>query len=57
MLSVAVEDPQCDAFVKTLVNYDVQNFVEHQQTLEEYFMHFYRSDRQFGGIEHGKKRK
>lgn len=54
MLSVAAENPQCDKLIKTLVQFDVVHFVEHNQTLEDYFMNFYKSDRTFGGIAHGK---
>lgn len=54
MLSVAAENPQCDKLIKTLVQFDVVHFVEHNQTLEDYFMNFYRNDRTFGGIAHGK---
>lgn len=50
-VEIAVEDPECSRMVKTLTKYPVANFVEHQQTLEEYFMHFYKSDRSFGGIQ------
>lgn len=54
MLSVAAENPQCDKLIKTLMQFDVVHFVEHNQTLEDYFMNFYKSDRTFGGIAHGK---
>lgn len=57
MVSAAVDDALCDRFVKTIVKYQVVNFVEHQQTLEEYFMHFYKSDRSFGGITHEKRKR
>lgn len=56
-VSAAVDDDQCDRFVKTIVKYSVKNFVEHQQTLEEYFMHFYKSGRSFGGITNGKSKR
>ena len=56
MLAIACEDDHADHFVKTLIRYRIKNLVEHQQTLEEYFMHFYKSDRTFGGIENGKRK-
>lgn len=55
-VAAAVDDAQCDQFVKTIVRYKVANFVEHQQTLEEYFMHFYKSDRNFGGLSNEKRK-
>lgn len=56
-VAAAVDDALCDRFVKTIVKYKVANFVEHQQTLEEYFMHFYKSDRSFGGISNEKRKR
>lgn len=49
-VEIAVDDQQADAMIKTLVKYNVTNLVEHQQTLEEYFMNFYKSERTFGGL-------
>ena len=54
-LSAAIDDAQCDRFIKCIVKYKVKHFVEHQQTLEDYFMHFYKSDRSFGGITNAKR--
>lgn len=56
-VSAAVDDSRSDAFIKCIVNYKVQNFVENPQTLEDYFMHFYKSDRSFGGIKNGKRKR
>lgn len=50
MLALVVEDAQTNQFVQTIAHYEIMKMVEHQQTLEEYFMHFYKSDRTFGGI-------
>lgn len=49
-LVLVVEDAQTNQFVRAVVNYEIEALVEHQQTLEEYFMHFYKSNRTFGGI-------
>ncbi len=49
-VEIAADDSKCDGLVKALTKYNVLNFVEHQQTLEEYFMNFYKSDKKFGGI-------
>ena len=56
-VSAAVDDSQCDRFIRSIVKYKVQNFVENQQTLEDYFMHFYKSDRSFGGIANAKRKR
>lgn len=50
MLAMVVEDRQTNQFVQASSGYKITKMVEHQQTLEEYFMHFYKSDRTFGGI-------
>ncbi|MDE6598011.1 MAG: ABC transporter ATP-binding protein [Clostridia bacterium] len=52
-VEIAAPEELCDKMVKTLTNYKVENLVEHQQTLEEYFMHFYKSERTFGGLNNG----
>lgn len=54
--AVAVENPQCDHFIKTIASYKVAFFSERQQTLEDYFMHFYKNDRTFGGVANGKRK-
>ncbi len=56
VVEVAAERMECDQLIKRLIRFDVKKFVEHQQTLEEYFMQFYKSDRRFGGIDDGKRR-
>lgn len=53
-LSLVAEDDLTNQFVKAVSGYEIRHLVEHQQTLEEYFMHFYKSDRTFGGISNGK---
>ena len=53
-VSLVVEDSQTNTFIMAITKYDVSNFVEHQQTLEEYFMHFYKSERTFGCITNGR---
>ncbi len=55
-LEVAAEGESCDRLIKRLICYDVKKFVEHQQTLEGYFMQFYKSDKRFGGINDEKRR-
>lgn len=50
MLSLVVENEQTNRFVQSAIRYHIAKMIKHQQTLEEYFMHFYKSDRTFGGI-------
>lgn len=50
-VEVAAENEACGSLLKTLAKYDVEKLTEHKQTLEEYFMHFYKSERKFGGLD------
>lgn len=49
-ISVICENDKCDKLIKTLMNYRVLMFIEDSQTLEDYFMHFYKSNHSFGGL-------
>ena len=53
-LSVAVPDEQTNAFIRAAAACKPATLVERQQTLEDYFMHFYKSDKTFGGVNRGK---
>lgn len=50
MVGVGVDDGKINELVKDLRNYKVLNFIEHKQTLEDYFMHFYKSEKSFEGV-------
>lgn len=54
---IIMEDAAVNKFLRIIVNYNVECFVENPVTLEEYFMHFYKNDRQFGGVTNGKSHK
>ncbi|MDR0944589.1 MAG: ABC transporter ATP-binding protein [Bifidobacteriaceae bacterium] len=43
-------DAQTQRFLDVIGGYRLTGFQEHAQTLEQYFMHFYKSDRTFEGI-------
>lgn len=47
MLGICIDDKSINDFFNEIKKYDVLNFVEHQQTLEDYFMQFYKSDKKF----------
>ena len=49
-VSVGVENDMTNTFIRELSNYQLLSFTQHQQTLEDYFMHFYKSDKTFEGI-------
>ena len=49
-LSVVVEDELFKTFLSAIVKYELTGFDETTPTLESYFMHFYKSDKKFGGI-------
>ncbi len=54
-ISVICENDKCDKLIKTLMNYKVLMFIEDSQTLEDYFMHFYKNEHSFGGLSKRKK--
>lgn len=52
-VDIVMEDADVNQFLDVIVNYHVASFVENPVTLEEYFMHFYKNDRKFGGVTNG----
>ena len=48
--SVVVDDRDINSFIAAIRRFRIKAFSEHSVTLEEYFMHFYKNDRKFGGI-------
>lgn len=49
-LAVYLKPGQTNEFIRIVSKYPLKKLIEHPWTLEEYFMHFYKSDRKFGGI-------
>lgn len=49
-VQVAVNDKMINNLVSTLARYDVREFIENKYTLEDYFMHFYKEEKTFGGV-------
>ena len=48
--SVIVDDKDINRFVRLIRDFSIKGFSEHSVTLEEYFMHFYKNNRSFGGV-------
>ena len=48
--SVVVDDEDINSFIAAVKRFRIRSFAEHSVTLEEYFMHFYKNDRKFGGV-------
>lgn len=48
--SVIVDDEDINKFVSFIKDKKLRFFDEHSVTLEEYFMHYYKTDKRFGGI-------
>lgn len=53
-INIIMEDADVNKFLAVIVRYNVANFVENPVTLEDYFMHFYKNDKTFGGVTNGK---
>lgn len=49
-VQVAVNDKLINELIKVIAKYDVEEFIENKYTLEDYFMHFYKEDKDFGGV-------
>ena len=56
-VEIVMEDSEMNRFLAVIVNYNVVGFMENRVTLEDYFMHFYKNDRKFGGVTIGKNHK
>lgn len=56
-VDIVMEDADVNKFLAAIVNYNVVDFIENRVTLEDYFMHFYKNDRKFGGVAIGKNHK
>lgn len=48
--SVSVNDEDTNRFIAEASKYNIKSFEEHSVSLEEYFMHFYKNDKTFGGV-------
>ena len=50
-LSLLISLEDSNQLIRTLKKYEIKSLLEKPQTLESYFMHFYQTNRKFGGIE------
>ncbi|MFT3952335.1 MAG: ABC transporter ATP-binding protein [Oscillospiraceae bacterium] len=50
--TVTTDDAHINGMIRTLNKYAITSFIEKKFTLETYFMHFYKSDKTFGGLAH-----
>lgn len=48
--SVIVDDEDINKFISAVKKFRLKSFDEHSVTLEEYFMHFYKKEKSFGGV-------
>ncbi len=54
MTSIFMEDAKTNEFLSVMQKYDISYYEEHPVSLEDYFMHFYKNDKAFGGIKNGR---
>lgn len=48
--SIVVNDADTNRFIAAVSQYEIKSLEEHSVSLEEYFMHFYKNDKTFGGV-------
>ena len=48
-VNIAVNDKDINELIDKLSEFNVKSFKENKYTLEDYFMQFYREDKDFGG--------
>lgn len=49
--SVVIDDDETNRFISAVSECNIKMLEEHSVSLEEYFMHFYKNDRSFGGVQ------
>lgn len=53
MAQISVNDKDINELIGILANYKISNFVNEKETLEDYFMKYYKEDKDFGGALNG----
>lgn len=53
VVTISVNDKDINALISVLANYKISNFVNEKETLEDYFMKYYKEDKNFGGALNG----
>lgn len=56
-VEIACRDESINKIVEILSDFKIKSFKEIKFTLEDYFMQFYREDKDFGGVKWKKKKK
>lgn len=52
---VSIDDKDINLLISSLANYDISDFVHLKETLQDYFMKYYKEDKDFkGGLSNGK---
>ncbi|MBZ9607393.1 ABC transporter ATP-binding protein [Clostridium estertheticum] len=54
---IVMEDAMTNKFLETIAKYNVTGFSEASISLEDFFMHFYKNDKTFGGVKSGRNHK
>ena len=52
---ISTHDDKINEVVDQLSNYKIAEFTNIKETLEDYFMKFYKEDKNFGGVQWKKK--
>ena len=50
MVVLVIDDCKINDLIKTLKDYNLVDFIEQKETLEDYFMSFYKEDKTYRGI-------
>ena len=53
---LAIKDKDANKLTELLSGYDLKSFQQVQFTLEDYFMQFYKEEKDFGGVQWKKKK-
>jgi ABC-2 type transport system ATP-binding protein len=49
VLNITCEDENINKVINLFTKYNIKEFNNIKETLEDYFMHFYKEDKEFGG--------
>lgn len=50
IIDISLEDKNINSFINILSEYNILSFSNRKETLEDYFMQFYKEDKDFGGM-------
>ena len=49
-ITIMINDKDINKLMAIMSNYDIKDFVHHKETLEDYFMKYYKEDKSFEGV-------